>query len=104
MDILDLLAQTDKVVDEAERGIPILAGEEHLIFVLQNEDELRRVVARFEKELQELEELLDKLNKKLSNQDFLEKAPAHVVQSEKEKKQNYEEKIRKLREHLEGLT
>ena len=104
MDILDLLAQTDKVVDEAERGIPILAGEEHLIFVLENEDELRRVVARFEKELQELEELLDKLNKKLSNQDFLEKAPAHVVQSEKEKKQNYEEKIRKLREHLEGLT
>ena len=104
MDILDLLAQTDKVVDEAERGIPILAGEEHLIFVLENEDELRRVVARFEKELQELEGLLDKLNKKLSNQDFLEKAPAHVVQSEKEKKQNYEEKIRKLREHLEGLT
>ncbi|MCD6132573.1 MAG: valine--tRNA ligase [Candidatus Hydrothermae bacterium] len=104
MDILDLLAQTDKVMDEAERGIPILAGEEHLIFVLQNEDELRRVVARFEKELQELEGLLDKLNKKLSNQDFLEKAPAHVVQSEKEKKQNYEEKIRKLREHLEGLT
>lgn len=103
-DILDLLAQTDKVVDEAERGIPILAGEEHLIFVLENEDELRRVVARFEKELQELEGLLDKLNKKLSNQDFLEKAPAHVVQSEKEKKQNYEEKIRKLREHLEGLT
>jgi len=76
----------------------------YLIFVLQNEDELRRVVARFEKELQELEGLLDKLNKKLSNQDFLEKAPAHVVQSEKEKKQNYEEKIRKLREHLEGLT
>jgi len=104
MDILDLLAQTDKVMDEAERGIPILAGEEHLIFVLQNEDELRRVVARFEKELQELEGLLDKLNKKLSNQDFLEKAPAHVVQCEKEKKQNYEEKIRKLREHLEGLT
>lgn len=104
MDILDLLAQTDKVIDEAERGIPILAGEEHLIFVLENEDELRRVVARFEKELQELEGLLDKLNKKLSNQDFLEKAPAHVVQSEKEKKQNYEEKIRKLREHLEGLT
>ncbi|RKY95618.1 MAG: valine--tRNA ligase, partial [Candidatus Hydrothermota bacterium] len=82
MDILDLLAQTDKVMDEAERGIPILAGEEHLIFVLQNEDELRRVVARFEKELQELEGLLDKLNKKLSNQDFLEKAPAHVVQCE----------------------
>ena len=104
MDILDLLAQTDKVMDEAERGIPILAGEEHLIFVLENEDELRRVVARFEEELQELEGLLDKLNKKLSNQDFLEKAPAHVVQSEKEKKQNYEEKIRKLREHLEGLT
>jgi len=104
MDILDLLAQTDKVMDEAERGIPILAGEEHLIFVLQNEDELRRVVARFEKELQELEGLLDKLNKKLSNQDFLGKAPAHVVQCEKEKKQNYEEKIRKLREHLEGLT
>ena len=104
MDILDLLAQTDKVMDEAERGIPILTGEEHLIFVLENEDELRRVVARFEEELQELEGLLDKLNKKLSNQDFLEKAPAHVVQSEKEKKQNYEEKIRKLREHLEGLT
>ncbi|HHF52806.1 MAG TPA: valine--tRNA ligase, partial [candidate division WOR-3 bacterium] len=104
MDVLDLLAHTDKVLEDARRGIPILAGEEHLIFVLENEDELRRVVARFEKELRELERLLDKLNKKLSNQDFLEKAPAHVVQSEKEKKQNYEEKIRKLREHLEGLS
>jgi len=103
MDILDLLALTDKVLEKVERGIPILAGGEHLIFVLENENELRRIVARFEKELKELEALLDKLNKKLSNRDFLEKAPAHVVQSEKEKKQNYEQKIRKLREHLEGL-
>jgi valyl-tRNA synthetase len=50
-----------------------------------------------------LEKLLSGINLKLSNLDFMSRAPADVVEREKEKKRIFELKISKLRGYIEGL-
>jgi valyl-tRNA synthetase len=58
---------------------------------------------RLEKEIQRLSGQIAALEKKLSNEDFLKKAPAHVVAAEKEKLKSFTEKLKKLKQNLERL-
>ena len=59
---------------------------------------------RLEKELDQKTGYRDKLVNKLNNQDFLKRAPAEVVDSEKDKLVKAEELIEKLNKNLESLT
>jgi len=58
---------------------------------------------RLEKELDNLKLQLEKLSKKLANPDFLKNAPADVVEREKTKKGDIEERVEKLNANLEQL-
>jgi valyl-tRNA synthetase len=46
---------------------------------------------------------LSQAQRKLSNDDFLHKAPAEVVAKEQEKVQNWKEKLTKLKNHRERI-
>ncbi|NOZ56661.1 MAG: hypothetical protein GXO73_07725, partial [Calditrichaeota bacterium] len=46
---------------------------------------------------------LDALNKKLANVNFISKAPKEVVERERQKKAQYEEKLEKLEANLASL-
>ncbi len=59
--------------------------------------------ARLLKEIEELQKLLERTEKKLSNKNFVEKAPSHVVQAEREKAENFRTKLEKLQAHLKRL-
>ena len=78
---------------------------ENLEFFLPLEGliDLDKEQQRLEKELARLEKQVSGLQKKLNNQDFLEKAPAHVVEQEKEKLRNVSEKIKKIQQNLRRL-
>lgn len=52
---------------------------------------------RHEKQIQQLEEYLSKVQKKLSNKDFLAKAPPQVAEKERERGRELSEQINKLR-------
>lgn len=58
---------------------------------------------RLNQELSKLEEELARARKKLANQDFLAKAREEVVQKEREKAEQFEEKIRALSRGLQRL-
>ncbi len=58
---------------------------------------------RLEKEMEKLGKDLTQAQRKLENEDFLAKAPAEVVQKEKEKLQSWTEKLNKLKTHRERL-
>jgi valyl-tRNA synthetase len=58
---------------------------------------------RLAKEMQKLQDELARVRKKLANQDFLKKAKEEVVQKEREKADQYEEKIRTLSLSLERI-
>ncbi|UCE23234.1 MAG: valine--tRNA ligase [Candidatus Zixiibacteriota bacterium] len=58
---------------------------------------------RLEKELGNLRQLLEKISKKLANPDFLANAPDDVINKEKAKKDDYQERIQKLNKNLEQI-
>ena len=58
---------------------------------------------RLGKELTNLKNLLEKVSKKLANADFLANAPKDVIDREKQKKEDYTERIEKLNKNLEQV-
>jgi valyl-tRNA synthetase len=81
------------VIKDAEIFIPL----EGLI-------DLEQERLRLEKELSKVTALLDKTNKKLSNEDFLRRAPKNIIDKEKGKKGDYQKMVEKLNKNLEEIT
>ena len=65
--------------------------------------DLEKEKARMEKELKKQSAELEKLNAKLNNPGFVNKAPAQVVEAEKERAAQLTELVAKLEEQLKGM-
>ena len=65
--------------------------------------DLEKEKARVEKELKKNSTELEKLNAKLNNPGFVNKAPEHVVNAEKERAAKLTELVAKLEEQLKGM-
>ncbi len=72
------------------------------IYLLGGVDK-QKELERLEKEIADLEKYISGLKKKLSNSDFVAKAPAEIVSGEKKKLKASEEKMAKLQKHLSEL-
>ena len=59
--------------------------------------------ARLNKELAAVQKDLDFVNNKLSNENFVAKAPANIVAAQREQAAKYEEKIALLKESIAKL-
>jgi len=59
--------------------------------------------ARLEKEIQKLEAEIGKSSQKLKNKNFIERAPAEVINKEREKYNSKSEKLERVKEILKGL-
>ena len=59
---------------------------------------------RLEKELEKQTQFLEKVKKKLTNADFLERAPSEVIDAEKQKESQIEDAIIRLNKNLESLS
>ncbi len=81
------------VVKDAEIFVPL----EGLI-------DLEQERIRLEKEIAKVTRLLEKTNKKLSNEDFLKRAPRAIIEKEKAKKEDYRKMVEKLNKNLEGIV
>ena len=60
--------------------------------------------ARLQKGLDGLKLQLEKVSKKLANSDFLAKAPGDVIERERQKKEDFQERIHKLNKNLEQIV
>ncbi len=88
---------TELPEDKDKYASKILTGFEIYLYLEDVQlDEKQR--EKYIKELKNLENYLSGLEKKLSNQNFLEKASEQVINSEKQKKSETLEKIAKLKE------
>jgi valyl-tRNA synthetase len=65
--------------------------------------DLEKEKARMEKELKKNSTELEKLNAKLGNPGFVNKAPANVVEAEKERAAKLAELVAKLEEQLKNM-
>ncbi len=91
----ELIAKLARVglVDELDKNSALhYPGDDYDIYLAVSGD----IKARLEKEKKELEKYIASLEKKLNNEEFLRKAPAAVVDKEKEKLRQAKEKLSKL--------
>jgi len=79
------------------------------IFVPMDRSKMEEEARRLQKEISKIEKEIAFVNRKLSNEQFLSKAPSDVVQEEKEKANQYqtvqgklEESLKKIKEALSG--
>jgi len=59
---------------------------------------------RLEEEIDKLKSLLEKNKERLSDKNFLSKAPAEIIVKEKAKKEDWQMRLKKLKENLQSLT
>jgi valyl-tRNA synthetase len=59
---------------------------------------------RLEKQISKIEGYLESNNSKLNNHNFVENAPSEVVERERQKKRDNQEKLRKLKKNMEILS
>ena len=66
--------------------------------------DIDKEMARLEKAVGELKEDLDRTEKRLSNQEFLAKAPEDIVEKQRKRQQENNEKLETLKKRLEMLS
>ncbi len=66
--------------------------------------DLEQERTRLEKEITRIARLLEKTNKKLSNEDFLKRAPQEIIEKEKAKREEYRKMVEKLNKNLEEIV
>jgi valyl-tRNA synthetase len=80
-----------------------IVGGTEVLLPLGDMINLKEEQTRLTKEVDKMEEELSRVQKKLSNPDFLGKAKAEVIEKEREKSAQYMEKLRTLNLSLERL-
>ena len=80
------------VISDVEAYIPLAS-----LINIENEQQ------RLSKEITHLQNQIQSINRKLSNKEFLEKAPATVVERERQKLETFTGKMEKLQLNLSAL-
>jgi valyl-tRNA synthetase len=103
-----LAGVSEAVIQTTKKGIPdnavssMIEGAE-IYIPLEDLIDIEKEIERLEKEKANLEKELERSHKKLSNQGFISKAPAKVVEEERAKQIKYKEMYYKVVERLDGL-
>ena len=97
-----IVVDADKSIS-VEGAFPIAGqGFETYVFVKEAID-VDKEIAKLEDEISKARALLEGVERKLSNEKFLNGAKPEVVEKEKSKKKEFEEKIDKSQKHIEVL-
>ncbi|PAB59482.1 valine--tRNA ligase [Anaeromicrobium sediminis] len=105
---MTLASASDVVVLKEKKDIPedamsaVIEGAE-IFLPLADLVDFEKEIERLESEKKKLEGELKRVNGKLSNEKFVGKAPAHVVEEEKAKKEKYESMMEKVLDRLESM-
>lgn len=84
-------------------AVSVITQNAEIFMPLEDLVDKAKEIERLTKEKQKLEQEIERVNSKLSNEKFISKAPANVVEEEKAKGVKYQEMLSKVDERLEGL-
>ncbi|MDR1471597.1 MAG: valine--tRNA ligase [Synergistaceae bacterium] len=109
-DMISLMARVESVelekygAPKPPRSISRLTAEWDLFLPVGDLLDVGREVARLGNELEKLVSEMGRINSKLGNKNFIERAPAEVVEKEREALAACESRRRRIEENIEGLT
>jgi len=110
LDIIYTLAKVSEMelIDESspipEKAIYCVIKGAEIYIPMEGLVDLDTEIARLKKEKANLEKEIDRVNKKLSNPGFIEKAPQEVVEKEQQKQKDFIEMLKKVEERLKMMT
>ncbi|UEX91010.1 valine--tRNA ligase [Staphylococcus ratti] len=93
--------ETEVSIPEKAMTSVVSAGE--VILPLEGLIDMDKEIARLEKELEKWQKELDRVNKKLANENFVNKAPEKVINEERTKQAQYQEKFDGVKSRIEQL-
>jgi valyl-tRNA synthetase len=98
--------QSIKVLDNEEppESATALVGEMKVLIPLAGLIDKDAEIARLDKEIAKSEKALEVVNKKLGNENFVSRAPAAVVDKEKEKQTQMQTALNQLREQKDKIA
>ncbi|WP_158738192.1 valine--tRNA ligase [Alteribacillus sp. YIM 98480] len=97
----NLTVKTD--LDAPEKSVSQVLTGATLYMPLAGLIDLDEEIARLQKEQEKLDKEVERVQKKLANEGFVKKAPAHVVDEEKQKEKDYLEKREKVAARIQEL-
>lgn len=93
----------DVALKAPEKSMSSVVSNVELFFPLEGLLNIEEEMERLEKELEKLNKEVERVQKKLSNEKFVSKAPAHVVEEERAKEKDYVQQRETVRARLEEL-
>ena len=104
MAVLKLLAKVENLEisengDTPENCAKAVAGKLEIFIPMAGLVDLEAEKSRLAKEIEKIKKLIQNTQGKLSNENFISRAPEEVVNTEREKLAKYREKLTKLEEH-----
>ncbi|WP_379965806.1 valine--tRNA ligase [Ectobacillus sp. sgz5001026] len=97
----DLILATD--IQAPEKAMTAVVTGVELFLPLEGLINIEEEVERLQKEVKKLDAEVERVQKKLGNAGFVKKAPAHVIEEERKKEQDYVEKREVVRARLAEL-
>ncbi|PTX59380.1 valyl-tRNA synthetase [Melghirimyces profundicolus] len=95
--------QADRAVSRPQRAMTAVVTGAEIFLPLEGLIDIDQTLARLEGEKKKLDKEVERVEKKLANEGFVNKAPAHVVEEEREKGREYREKREKVLQRLKEL-
>lgn len=95
--------EIDTNLTRPEKAMTAVVTGGELFLPLEGLIDLDQTIARLEGELKKLDKEVERVEKKLANQGFIAKAPAQVVEEERQKGINYKAKREKVKSRLADL-
>jgi valyl-tRNA synthetase len=90
--------------DIPENAVSAVVDQVEIFIPLEDLIDRDKEIERLQKEKENLEQELKRVNGKLANKGFTEKAPAQVVEQERDKQKKYQEMMEKILERLESYN
>ena len=99
--VTDLTVETD--AEKPKASASVVVGRSEVFVPLAGMIDLEQERKRLEKEIEEKEGFLESVEKKLDNQQFVNKAPDEVVDKERQKKKDATAELKRLEANLEDV-
>ena len=97
----ELEIETQVTIPEKAMTSVVTAGE--VVLPLEGLIDMEKEIERLEKELDKWRKELERVNKKLANENFVNKAPEKIINEERAKQAQYQEKFDGVKSRIEQL-